>query len=183
MISKHRKLSLSVIAASALCVLAFAAVPAMASAAGVYSPAKTLIKVGTSITFKSTNATQVLNGIGTLSCTNWEFYGIVEKNNGVEVEIGPDGTPSAKAEGCNLNGVRTAYGPWLTSMVLTNAGNKVSFGFTAPGWSESSTSTVTYAGPATNFRVSGPLTGTLSGTFTGDFTAKVNSTGHEVIFN
>jgi hypothetical protein len=165
-----------------LLAMAFAAVPAMASAHALTSPAGTLVPVGTTITATSTNATTVLTGAGTLKCTKSVVNGIVKKNSSGEVEVEMD-KENDTATGCTLEGVETKVSVTFTSIILNSKETKATFDFKSGSVEEECSPTVTYTPPATKVHLAGPCTGTLAGAFSGDFTAVVASTGKGVIFD
>lgn len=152
--------------------VAFAALPALASAAPQLTDPKGSVAVGTTITATSTNATTVTE-TGSLVCKHVEIHGIVKANTGTLVEVEMDGT-SDKAKECTFGGEPTEVRPTLTSITLSSTVKQAVFDFevlTKQGFvSESSTSTVSYTSGASNVHVAGPVTGAIPGTFSGDFT-------------
>lgn len=156
-----------------LLAMAFAALPAMASAA---SPELTdpfgPVEVGETISATSENAVTEV-GTTKLVCKHVEVHGIVTANGGGTVTVAMDGA-SDTATGCTFGESPTEVKPTLTSISLTAAKKTASFDFevlTEKGFvSETSTSTVSYIAPTNKVHVEGPVEGALSGTFSGDFT-------------
>jgi hypothetical protein len=152
--------------------VAFAALPAFASAAPQLTDAKGSVTVGTTVTGTSTNATTV-TASGNLVCKHVEVHGIVKANTGTLVEVEMDGS-SDRAKECTFAGNPTEVKPTLTSITLSSSVKRAVFDFevlTGSGFvPESSTSTITYTSGASTIHVAGPVTGAISGTFSGDFT-------------
>lgn len=175
MISKRRKLSLSVIAASALCALAFGALPAVASADPSLLTSKgKLVPVGTQVNFSSTDPTWVWAGFGTLDCTLWELHGLVEVNNGTEVKMGPSEEADV-ATGCTLDGFPLIVTPQFESLELDSASKTVNFVYSAGGGTITENTvppgaSVIYTGPTSTVLIEGELEGSITGTFSGHFT-------------
>jgi hypothetical protein len=158
-----------------LIAMAFGALPAMASAAPQLTNSNgTTVAVGTTLTATSTDATTTFPSLGiTLTCEKVTVNGIVQKNNGTEVEVSMDEAGVDSATGCKANGTPVEIKPTLTTIKLTASTKTALFDFSAPslGLSESSDATVSYTGPcAKSIHVAGSVTGTASGSFTGDFT-------------
>jgi hypothetical protein len=179
MSSKRKKRSLAVVAASALCALAFAAVPAMASATELLNPNGALVPNGTPLVLRSTRVLLDFDGLGyrTESCKNWEFVGVVKENSGSVVQVG--GTGEVKSNLCEISGAATPWKTTFESMELTSTKKALTFSMTDSPFSESSVASVTYISPATSIHVSGVLGGSMSGSFTGDFKI-LNPKGAEV---
>ncbi|MBS1887219.1 MAG: hypothetical protein JSU06_08530 [Actinobacteria bacterium] len=154
-----------------LLAMAFAALPAIASAAPQLTDPKGSVAVGTTITGTSTNAVTKL-GTEELVCKHVEVHGKVKANTGSLVEVEMDGA-NDKAKECTFGGSSTEVKPTLTSITLTPTEKTAVFDFevlTAKGFvTATSSSTVTYTSGASSVHVEGPVTGGVSGTFSGDF--------------
>lgn len=162
-----------------LLAMAFAAVPAVASAAPqLTEPSGAAVPENATITGTSTNAVTVLTGAGTLKCGKVVVHGIVTKNTGTLVEVAMDGEADT-AEGCTLEGSPVSVKPTLTSIKLTPTEKLAVFDFTAGTAAETSTSTITYTSGASSIHVEGPVSGTLPGSFSGDF-ALTNASGKAI---
>jgi hypothetical protein len=167
-----------------LLAMAFAALPAMASAATLTEEGEPVQAgpegVGATVTATSTNAVTVLEGpLGpvTIKCEKVAVHGIVTVNSGGVVKISMEKEKVDTATGCTANGVSTTITPTLEEINLSGSSGTAKFTFTGGGLNEASTSTVSWVGPnATSAHVAGPVTGTLSGTFSGDFTFETGAT-------
>jgi len=160
-----------------LLAMAFAALPAIASAAPqLTEPNGTTVPVGATITGTSTDAVTVFTGppSRTLRCKKVVVHGIVTVNSGTVVEVSDDSADVA--EECELDGSPIAVSPTLTLIKLTSSVKTASFDFTAGPFSESSDATVTYTSGASTVHVEGAVTGSAAGTFSGNF-ALTNSKG------
>jgi hypothetical protein len=155
-----------------LLAMAFAALPALASAA---SPELTdpfgPVAVGETISATSEKAVTEVEGTK-LVCKHVEVHGIVTANGDGVVTVAMGGTGDSATD-CTFGEEGTKVRPTLTSISLTAAKKTASFDFevlTEAGFvTETSTSTVSYAAPASVVHVAGPVEGPLPGTFSGDF--------------
>lgn len=128
-------------------VAAFAA-PGMASAAKLTQPANTLVPVGTTIVGTSVNTETTLKSGITLKCAKVTVNGIVEKNNGKEVEVVMDGANDT-ATTCTSQLGPVSVDPTLNFIKGSGAGpGTASFLFNATGLCEetSGASEVTWNG-------------------------------------
>jgi hypothetical protein len=159
-----------------LLAMAFAALPAMASAAtltekGVSVPAGVEGKGATVVGTSVNSVTTLAGGTITIKCAKVTVKGIVTVNSGGKVEISMEKEKVDSATECTANGSPTTISPTQEGINLSGTTGTAKFTFTGGGLSEASTSTVSWVGPdATSAHVEGPVTGTLSGTFKGDFT-------------
>ena len=156
-----------------LLAMAFAALPAMASAAPQLTDAKGSVAVGETVSATSINAETRLDNGAVLTCEHVVVSGIVTVNNGSEVDVSMDEKGGDSATGCELNGaLPVVIEPTLETILLTATSKTASFSFAAPGLGlvETSTSNVIYTPPATTILVEGRVGGSAEGDFSGDFT-------------
>lgn len=104
---------LTVLAAAVLASLAFAAIPAIASANVELYEGSTKLAVGSSIATHSIGKPQIMNGSGTLimSCTDVKFTGTVNRNevNGFRISLSQAKFTGTGSEGrCEAGGVSEA---------------------------------------------------------------------------
>jgi|GEM_PF-5485050 len=159
-----------------LLAMAFAALPAMASAAQLTDPAGS-VEVGETITGESGNAVTTVPGVGELRCVSVVVNGIVTKNSGGDVQVAMDGAGDT-ATGCTIAGKGTLVSPTLTSISLSGATGSAVFDFTVATEKgpcpASSTSGVSWTSGTSSLHVEGPVLpgaeGCPGGLFHGDFT-------------
>lgn len=161
--------------------VAFAA-PSMAGAAQLTQPAGTRVTIGTTVVGTSTNVEMTMNSGIILKCEKVTVNGIVNKNNGKEVEVDMDGEHDA-ATNCITQLGPIAIDPTLINIKASGAGpGTASFSLNETGLCEeaSGASSVTWNGTDTIH-----ITATFSGgcgesELHGDFTLET-TTGVAVI--
>lgn len=151
-----------------LLTMAFAALPALASAAELTDSAGVPVEPGATVSGTSTNAITETQ-FGPLECEHVEVHGIVEVNSGGKVEVAMDEEGGDSASGCTFMGGPAVVEPTLNSINLSGNSGTASFQFVVNGFPESSISSVIWSGSATSIHVEGPVGGTIPGEFSGDF--------------
>lgn len=162
----RRPLSLGLVIG--LLAMAFAALPALASAAELTNSEGASVEPGATVSGTSTNAITETQ-FGPLVCEHVEVHGIVEVNSGGEVEVVMDEEGGDSATGCTFMGKSATVEPTLNSINLSGSSGTANFQFVVNGFPESSISSVTWSGSATSIHVEGPVEGVIPGEFSGDF--------------
>lgn len=157
-----------------LMAMAFAALPAFASAAELTDPSGNPLPPETTITGTSTNAITKTE-LGTLECEHVVVNAILKVNSGGNVEAVMDGENDS-ATNCEIPALGpVSVEPTLLSLRASGSSGIAEFEFLVAGsLLEKSTSTVTWVSGGTSIHVEGPVTGALPGEFSGDFALSAN---------
>jgi hypothetical protein len=157
-----------------LLAMAFAALPAMASAAPTIKSGGSTLKVGTAIKATSSNS-ETVTVAGTLKCTSVSLEGKITENPGAKI-----GSGSGSTSGCTAGGSPITVSPVTVTSITFNTGGTgtaaFSFGYNI-GVSCTLSATAapfTYSGGTVQFS-SAALVGSgtgcpTSGSFSGKFT-------------